>query len=65
MQYKIGVVADYDGYVGVIITSEGKYLFLDTDTIDEVKNDDIVKFRDEKNRAYFVKKIGPKSIYKS
>lgn len=59
MQYKIGKVIDYDNYSGKIISIESEYFFLKEDTTNEIKNGDIVKFRDENRkdkRVFFVEK---------
>jgi len=60
MQDKIGKVLEYDNYTGKIISSDDIYFFLDTDVIGEIKNGDLVKFRNENRedkRVFFVKKI--------
>ena len=66
MQYKVGRVKNYKGGVGNIITTEKKYMFLDTDITnnEKIENDDIVVFGDEvkKDRAFFVKKLEHKPI---
>lgn len=61
MQYKIGKVINYDGNSGDIISIDGEYFFISEDIIGNIKNNDIVKFRDEKRedkRVFFVEKIG-------
>jgi len=68
MQYKVGRVRNYKSGVGSIITTEKKYMFLDTDIAEGeiIENDDIVLFGDEdkKDRAFFVKKLERKPITK-
>ena len=68
MQYKIGRVRNYTAGVGDIITTEKKYMFLDTDVVEgEISNDDLVIFGDEDkdSRAFFVKKIEKKPIIRT
>jgi len=65
MQNKIGKVRNYKDGVGSIITSEKKYIFLDTDVKNNVENDDLVIFGDEnkKDRAFFVRKLTKQQLY--
>lgn len=62
MQYKIGIVRSFDGFVGRIIANGKEYIFLDIDVKDTIKEGDLVKFRDEKERAFFVEKLEKKDI---
>lgn len=60
MQYKIGKVINYDGISGEIIAIDNKYFFLKEDTKEEIKNEDLVKFREEQRkdkRVFFIEKI--------
>ena len=59
MQYRIGKVRNYNQGAGYIITPSKKYLFLTSDLMyEDAKDDDIVIFGDEdKDRAFFVKKL--------
>lgn len=50
----------YNGIVGMNITSDSKYIFLDKDVIGDITIGDFVIFRDEYlygiNKAYFIGK---------
>lgn len=71
MQYnetiiKVGIISEYDGFTGKILTLEKEYIFLDSDIVNKGENiqiGDCVKFRAEE-RAYFVEKLGKKLIKK-
>ena len=55
---KVGIVSEFDGYIGKILTPEQEYTFLDSDIInkeDNIQAGDYVKFRAE-GRSYFVEK---------
>lgn len=58
---KVGKVVEYNGVKGKIITADNEYMFLISDTKEEIKIGDTVSFRDEMVhgvwRAYFVQKL--------
>lgn len=63
---KIGIVTEYDNYVGEIETeNKEKYLLLEKDVCEEIKKDDYVIFDaetvmttfEDRNVARFVKKL--------
>lgn len=61
MKKDYGIVKDYDGLTGKIISGEDTIIFLAQDIIGEVNNNDEVYFRkeltsDNKLRAFFVQK---------
>ncbi len=61
MKFEIGVVKDFDGFTGQIVSNSGNYMFLDVDIVDNyaIAINDYVSFRAEENnnikRAYFIK----------
>lgn len=68
MQYKIGKVKEYDGYVGEIVTEDNLYYFTKNDINDgEVINkSDIVRFDskcdDSFPQAYYIEKFDSEKI---
>ena len=65
MPFEIGKVIEYDGFKGMILTPNDKYMFLNEDInhdlSKEVSIGDIVRFRGEEvqnvKKAYFVEKL--------
>lgn len=66
METKIGIVEDYDGYRGKIVTENKTYMFLETDLLEDVFYSDFVEFKSEEEksikRAYLVKRIDKPKI---
>ena len=60
INFKIGVVKDFDGYSGKIVTPDKIYYFFRSDIIESIEKDDIVNFQGKTEntfpQAYFVKK---------
>ena len=58
---EVGKVTEYDGFKGKIITADNEYMFLISDTKEEIKIGDTVSFRGEMihdiGRAFFVHKV--------
>ena len=44
MQCEIGKVVEYNGVKGTIVTTNNQYMFLNSDTREEVNVGDIVRF---------------------
>lgn len=61
MQYEIGKVIQYDQHIGIIKTINKKYIFMKQNAEDNIKENDLVKFRPEynskENIAHHVKKL--------
>lgn len=65
MEFKLGIVRNYDNDIGTIVTTSEEYIF-NSDELEngEVEEGDVVLFRPEVvngiNRAFFVSKVKSK-----
>ena len=64
MEFSVGKIINFDGFTGEIESDGEKFLFLDTDVMEEINPKLPVMFRKEIDkeikRAYFVKNYVPK-----
>ncbi len=65
MRYEIGKVVSFDGYIGYIVSTSGKYMFLDKDIKSDITVGDYVSFRGEivgeVKKAFFISKVDNKN----
>ena len=61
INYKIGKIKDYDGFMGEIVTENNLYYFTKNDIDGNIIKNDIVKFQGKTEeifpQAYYVKKL--------
>lgn len=66
--YKLGIVKEYDGYIGEIVTEDNLYYFTknDINKSDSLEKKDLVQFNskcdEEFPQAYYVSKVYLKKI---
>ena len=61
INYKIGKIKNYNGFIGEIVTEDNSYYFTKKDLDGNVDKNDIVKFQGKTEntfpQAYYVKKL--------